>query len=116
MKDRIPPAEHEMFRNVDQLRTESHMDATEANLADALHSSVAKAVGKSSMGATASSVLGPMQTTRSQLGQQGEKMPPKPGAQRQQHSQNRMETHYGREVSTWFESPTKDKLKREDAF
>jgi len=111
MKTRAPPAEHDMFRNVDQLRTESHMDPFEANLADAVHSARAK---KSPLGTTATSVLGDLRATRSQLGK-NEHMPPKPGAQRQQHSQNRVEPHYGKEISGWFEAH-KEKTKREDPF
>merc|ERR1711896_89196 len=94
-KDKVPPSEPEMFRNVDQLRTESHMDTMEANLADALHNSEAKAGRMSARGTNASSVLGDIKATRSQMGKDMAK-PPKPGAHRQQHSTNRMETHYGR--------------------
>merc|ERR1719487_43874 len=104
-----------MFRNVDQLRTESHIDTFEAKLADALHTLEAKTATRSSMGATTTSVLGDIKTTRSQLGHK-EPKPPKPGAHRQQHSQNRVEQHYGKELSGWFEIHQKDKLRKEDAF
>jgi len=109
-KERAPPSEYDMFRNVAQLMTESHMNVFDANLADAVHSGSARGTKNS-----ARSVLGDMGTTRSQMGGLG--LPPKPGAHRQQHSVNRVEPHNGRELTGWYQDQGgKDKLKREDAF
>lgn len=120
LQERAPPAEHHMFKNVDQLRTESHMDTSEANLADAVHSARAKvAVSDRSRSGTlaasaASTVLVDMATQRSQMGTK-DHLPPKPGDHRKQHSQNRVEPSHRREISSWiFEH--KDPLKREDPF
>jgi hypothetical protein len=110
-----PPTEHEMFtKNVDQLRAESQMDPFEANLADAVHSARAKMSPRTSLEATATSVLSDMRTNRATVGKNGS-LPPKPGAHRQQHSQNRVEPQYGTEITGWFEAH-KDKQKREDPF
>jgi len=115
-KERVPPSEHEMFRNVDQLVTESHINTFDANLADAVHSSRAKNSARSgTLSARGErTVLGDMGTMRSQLGGARDR-PPKPGAQRHQHSTNRVEPHQSRELSGWHEGH-KDKLKREDPF
>jgi len=115
LQERAPPSEHRMFTSVDQLRTDSHIDTCEANLADAVHSSRAKhSARSSSLGATATTVLGDIGTTRSTLGMK-DGLPPKPGAHRQQHSQNRVEPHQGKDITGWTEAH-KDKLKKEDAF
>jgi len=111
MQGRAPPVEHDMFRSVDQLRTESHMDPLEPNLASAIHSARAKVPAKSSLGATASSVLESCGTARSQLGLK-DHLPPKPAAQRQQHSMNRIEPHISKELTGWFT----EKAKKDDAF
>jgi hypothetical protein len=109
MEDKAPPAEKDMFRKVDQLRTESHINVCEANLADALYGS------SRAREATPRSVLGDLSITRSQLGTQASSKPPKPGSQRKQHSQNRVEPTNSKEISGWFEEH-KDKLKKGDEF
>merc|ERR1712129_438593 len=108
--------EHDMFRKVDQLRTESHVDTMEAKFADAVHSARRSTSARSSMRTTAQSALGALNTNRSQLPSEERHLPPKPGALRQQHSQNRVEPNPMTEITGWFEGDHKDKSKRGDPF
>merc|ERR1719253_1022161 len=87
------------------------MDPMEANLASAVHSARAKRPPKSSLGASATSVLESCGTVRSQLGVK-DNLPPKPASQRQQHSQNRIEPHVAKELTGWFTA----KATRDDVF
>lgn len=114
-----PPSEHNMFRKVDQLRTESHVDTMEANFADAVLSARANTSARSarsSMRTTAESALGALSTNRSQLPFEERHLPPKPGGLRQRHSQNRAEPIAMTEITGWFEGDHRDKSKRGDPF
>merc|ERR1712178_280392 len=71
----------------------------------------ARSRGSASARTPVQSALGDLNTNRSQLPFEERHLPPKPGALRQQHSQNRVEPNAGREVTGWFESH-KDKQKR----
>jgi hypothetical protein len=122
LQERRPPLEHEMFRNVHQLRTESHFDSSEQTFADSVHSARQKSftqTAKSSLSAsgavTEHSVLGDTATLRTQLGRDKDHLPPKPGLQRNLHSQNRVEPMHGREISGW-PAIQQDRLRREDPF
>lgn len=119
LQDRAPPPEHDMFRNVHQLRTESHMDTHDANFADAIHSARSKSFAQAAKSAFPPSapektVLADMASSRSMMGRDRE-LPPKPGNQRKLHSQNRIEPLSGKDVTAWvFEH--QDRLKRDDTF
>mmetsp|Transcript_47625 Transcript_47625/g.94690 ORF Transcript_47625/g.94690 Transcript_47625/m.94690 type:complete len:330 (+) Transcript_47625:89-1078(+) len=103
-----PPPEHEMFKSVDQLRAESHMDVSEQNFAASLRASRSASLGQS--GATALSSA----TTQRSLNIGREDEPPKPAAARKNHSRTRLESNDAREISNW--PYYQDKLQRPDPF
>lgn len=110
MKVPEPPLEHDMFRAVDQLRAESHVDVHDANFADAIHSArKARAAGAGD----GPSALVDASKTRSAMVQ--DEAPAKPAAARNRFSKNVIEQHAAREITGWpfhHRCP----LRREDPF
>lgn len=104
-----PPHEHDMFRSVDQLRSESHVDVHDANFADTLHSARAtRAAG----GGEGPSAMTDANTGRSAM---LHSKPPKPPAARNRHSQTTIEQHAAREITGWpFHA--RCPLRREDPY
>jgi len=101
-----PPHERDMFKKVDQLRTDSHMDCTEPNFQDAI------GCRSSSLGISGAHALGGTLTSRSVL---GDGVPPKPAEHRSRHSVQRMEHSHHREITHWPFAGA-DKTKQGDPY
>lgn len=101
-----PPPEHVMYRAVDQLRTENHIDARDPSFADSLKS--ARADG---LGATGNSAVAGGNTLRSSIRAD---LPVKPAAEKHCFSKNRIEDVHLREISGW--PSEKHNLKKEDHY
>lgn len=100
------PEEHELYRRVDQLRTESHIDVRDHGFADAIHSARC-----GSLGASGTSAVAGASTLRSNL---GESIKPCAASTGPRFSSTRVEAVHSREISSWpFE---RDRLKRGDPF
>jgi hypothetical protein len=120
LQEKAPPPEHDMFRSVHQLRTESHVDTQDANFADAILSQRSKSFAEAAKSSfppkvQEQSVLTDLCATRSQMGRDKDLLPPKPGSQRTFHSQTRIEPLSGKDVTAWV-LEHKDRLKRDDPF
>lgn len=108
----LPPSEQSMFLQVHQLRAESHMNASDKSLAEALSPRTGRATGGGSFRASA---LVDCPTARTQMGATTAGVPPKPGHERTKHSNIRIEPTFLREISAW-PSQHKDKMKYGDAY
>eukprot|EP00927_Polykrikos_kofoidii_P067167 TRINITY_DN62687_c0_g1_i1.p1 TRINITY_DN62687_c0_g1~~TRINITY_DN62687_c0_g1_i1.p1 ORF type:complete len:359 (+),score=36.08 TRINITY_DN62687_c0_g1_i1:86-1078(+) len=90
-KTPAPPNEQDMFRTVDQLRAESHMDVADRGLAENLLSARPR---------HDLSVLADVSTARSTV-QHSEQLPPKSARDRVHHSTQRVEESHAREITGW---------------
>lgn len=104
-----PPCVQDMFKSVDQLRVESHMDITDQNFADA----VTAPKSARSLGLVGAHAISRTLTARSSYAE--EHRPPKPAADRKRHSSNRLEDTTAREITHWA-CPFMDRGKRADQY
>merc|ERR1712048_1064116 len=89
-QEKAPPSEHEMFRNVQQLRTEAQLDIQDSNFHDSINSARSKSFAQA-----AKSAFPPSAQEKSVLTEltaaRGLEGTPRPGHQRTFHSQTRIE-------------------------
>jgi len=109
-----PPHESDMFRNLHQLRAESHHDVTDQQFAEALNS----ARRGSALAASGAAVCDAPVTRSSMVAAsvlvKGD-LPPKQAHERAKYSKMRVEPHAARDMTGWpFHH--QDRLKREDPY
>jgi hypothetical protein len=113
-QEKVPPLEHDMFRNVHQLRTETHLDIQDSNFHDSINTARSRSFAQAAKSAFPPSIeeksaLADLTPARGQVGT------PKPGHQRTFHSQTRMEPSSGKEITSWVHEH-RDRLKRDDGY
>lgn len=109
----LPPPEASMFRQVHQLRAESHMNASDKSVAEALP--LDRIVGPDALGGLGASLLSDCSTIRTQMPASTAGLPPKPGNERTKHSNVRIEPTFLREITGW-PTQNKDKMKYGDPY
>lgn len=112
--DAGPPDEHEMFRSLNQLRTEPHMDLHDSNFAEHLHNN-------SRSRSTPLSAREPRITACTHAGTLSMRCPLHPDDIREAHHRTRqatqrIEPEHTRNITSWPLAPGRDKLKKGDAF
>mmetsp|Transcript_71950 Transcript_71950/g.188564 ORF Transcript_71950/g.188564 Transcript_71950/m.188564 type:complete len:336 (+) Transcript_71950:129-1136(+) len=105
--DARPPAERDMYRNVDQLRTVSHISALDPSFAESLMS----ARGTGALGVAGGSAVAGASTLRSSVNPD---LRAKPAHEKTHFSRNRLEDTHLRDISGW--PSEKHSLKKEDLF
>lgn len=113
-----PPDEQDMFRSVNQIRMEPHMDLHDTNFAEHLHNN---ALSSSRSRSTPLSAREPRATACTHAGTLSMRCPLAPEDIREAHHRTRQATQriepdHTRYITSWPLAPGRDKLKKGDAF